>query len=240
MAGNAKNLKYPTLEDFAANEVGISGKIEVIWQPLYDWNLYPTAGLASLTFFGTPQNAGQTAQPVAAAAVKSFADTNLKQAGVLSSPQAFWVDNIEIACDAGSVSTANLFALQIPGVFAAAAASTVQAGAHDVNAMLSGGIAQFNIMQKTYYQEGPLYRFPPRSHLHLDTAICSTSATVGQSVKEKLYAEGKGVELDPGFGIGTNMAFDFTVTWPALITTPSGFNGRLGAFLNGWLFRAAQ
>ena len=34
--------------------------------------------------------------------------------------------------------------------------------------------------------------------------------------------------------------FDVTLRWPALVATPSGFNGRVGIILDGYLMRASQ
>lgn len=231
--------KYPTLQDFAANKVGISGKVELIWQPLFDWNLYPTAGIAQILVFQNPQGQGQSAQPIAAAAPKTNADTNMTQPGQLPAPQAFWVDGIEVQVDAGSVATANLFAIQTPNGFNAVAAATVQSGETDVNAILSSGVLSFTIMQKEYYREGPLYRFPPRANLRLDSSLASNSATTAEVSKAKLRADGQPVRFDPGMGIATSSNFQVQLTWPTVVATAAN-NARIGVFLNGWLFRAAQ
>ena len=232
--------KYPTLSDFAQNQVGIQGKIEILWQPLMDWNLYPTAGIAQILVFQNPQGAGFSAQPIAAAAPKTNADTNLTQPGQLPAPQAFWVDGLEIQVDAGSVATANLFALQTPNQFNAAAAVGIQSGEVDANAILSSGVVSFSVMQKEYYREGPLYRFPPRTNLRIDSSVTATLAAGTMVGKAKLRAEGKPVRFDPGMGIPTSANFQVQLTWPAVVATLSGFNARIGTFLNGWLFRAAQ
>src|ERR1035437_5269490 len=110
----AINLQYPTVEDFAAQAVGINGKIEMIWQPLYDWNIYPTAGIAQLLFFQTPQGSGFSTQPIAAAGPETEADTILIQPGQLPAPQAFWVDDIECQIDPGGTATANLYSAYVP------------------------------------------------------------------------------------------------------------------------------
>jgi len=232
--------KYPTLTDFARNQVGINGKVEIYWQPLFDWNLYPTAGTAQILVFQNPQGQGQSAQPIAAAAPKTNADTNLTQPGQLPAPQAFWIDGFEIQVDAGSVATANLFAIQTPNAFAAVAAAAVQSGEVDVNSILSSGVFSFSVMQKEYYREGPLYRIPPRVNLRLDSSLASNSATTAEVSKAKLRAEGNPVRIDPGLGIATSANFQAQMTWPALVATTSGFNARIGVFMNGWLFRAAQ
>jgi hypothetical protein len=231
--------KYPTLQDFARNQVGIAGKLEIYWQPIFDWNIYPTAGLNQMLIFQNPQGSGFSAQPIGAAAPKTNADTNLSQAGLLPAPQAFWVDGWEIQVDAGSVATANLFAVQTPNQFNAVAAAAVQSGEVDVNSILSSGVFSFTIMQKEYYREGPLYRLPPRANLRIDSAIATTSATTAQVGKAKMRAQGNPVRIDPGLGISTTSNFQAQITWPALVATAAN-NARIGCFMNGWLFRAAQ
>lgn len=231
--------KYPTLQNFANNQVGLQGKIEIYWQPIFDWNVYPTAGLLQMLIFQTAQGQGFTAQPVAAAGPKTNADTNLSQAGMLPSPQAFWVDGWEIQVDAGSVATANLFAIQTPNQFAAVATAAVQSGEIDVNSILSSGVFSLTVMQKEYYREGPLYRIPPRANIRLDSSVATDSATTGMVGKTKMRADGDPVRIDPGLGISTTANFQAQITWPAVVATAAN-NARIGCFMNGWLFRAAQ
>ncbi|MHB8674553.1 MAG: hypothetical protein ACYDAK_12875 [Candidatus Limnocylindrales bacterium] len=231
---------YPSVEAFAANAVGLRGKIELIWQPIYDWNIYPTAGILNLPFFATAQGQGQSAQPIAAAAVKSPADTNLTQAGTLPAPQSFWCSGIEVQIDAGSTATANLFANAVPTFFAAANAAAASAPLNDWVVIARSGTLVFNIMQKTYYQDGPLYRFPQRAAARIDSSIATSSATAGELGVAMPFSTGLPVEFVPGWGIKTTTNFGVTLSWPAVRATASGFNARIGVFLNGWLFRAAQ
>jgi hypothetical protein len=237
----ALNQQYPTMREFTQNLVAMIGKVEVIRQPLFDYVTYPTLGSAApFNFFSVPQGQGLSSSSGNVANPKGEADTNMQLAGQLPAPQAFWCDGIEIDVQPGSSAAANAYVIQIPSAFAVAAAATVQAGAHDVNAILSGGVLSFNISNKSYYKEGPLFRFPPRSALALDVAIESTSATVGESVKEKLRNVGDPVLLNPGFGIMSSQAFGATITYPTAIPTPSGFNARIGVILNGYTFRPVQ
>jgi len=236
-------IKYPTIEDFAANAVGIKGKIELIWQPLYDFFVYPTAGIGQLPFFTIPQGQGFSAQPIAAAAPKTEADTNLTQPGMLPSPQSFWVDGLEITVESGSTATANLFGNAVPTVFAAANAAAVGAPINDFNIISRSGLVKFSIMQKTYYQESPISRFPPRTAVRFDNSLSTTSATAGALATFCGRSEGNEVRFEPGYGIESTSNFAVTISWPALVVTTapgSGFNARIGCFLNGWLFRAAQ
>lgn len=239
---------YPTMDQFAASVAAVAGKIEVIKQPLYDRILYPTAGLAgNLQFFTTPQGQGVSSESgVAAASVKSLQDTNMSNAGLLPAPQAFWIDNIQVFVDAGSIATANSYATQVPTFFNATAAATIQAGANDINAILNSGALQLTLGQKPYFQLGPLYEFPPQARKRADTsaAIAGTNAQPAAFGLQSFFADGVGGvpvrRLDPGLGIPTGMNFNIQLLWAALIATPSGFNARIAVHLDGWLFRAAQ
>lgn len=238
------NQRYPSIDDFADALVVKMGAIEIIRQPYYDYQVYPTAGLAQLLFFQFPvgQGAGATgsAAPGNAGNAKTLADTNMQGAGAFPAPQAFWVQSIECDFQPGSSNVANTFAVQNPSNTVAAAAATVQAGANDVSTFYNSGALQLSIGQKPYYQEAPLFRFPTRPLLRLDVAVASNSATAVEVVKEKLSIDGPLVTLDPGLGIMTSMNFNVTLTWPAVVATPSGNNGRVGIVLDGYLFRAVQ
>ena len=244
MAGqNASGMAFPTLNDFAQNEVGIKGKVELIWQPLFDWNIYPTAGIGQLNFFATPIGQGQSAQQAAAAAAKNPSDTNLSQTGMLPAPQAFWVDGIEVCIDPGGSATANLWQVAVPTIVLAAAAAASNVIANDFARISKSGILTFSIMSKIYYQESPLNRFPQRSAVRADAAYGDNSATAVSLSTTLPRTEGAGVRFDPGLGISSSTNFAVNIQWPALVTTTapgSGFNARIGVFLNGWLFRAAQ
>jgi hypothetical protein len=238
---NAVTVQYPTVQDFAANAVGINGKIELIWQPLYDWQIYPLAGVAALPFFQVQQGAGFSSQPIAAAGPKTEWDTNLTQPGQLPAPQSFWVDGIEVVVSPGGSATANLYAIPLPSQFNAAASAAIAGPTNDHNSISRSGMLKFSIMQKIYYQESPLYRFPPRSSVRLDGAIATagTNAAPNEITALQPYTDGIGVRFDPGYGIATSSNFKVDLLWPALVPTQA-FNARIGVILNGWLFRAAQ
>lgn len=235
------NQKYPTLKQFAAHLVTVMGKVEVVRQPLYDYNLYPTAGSTQpFLFFSVPAGQGISSSSGNAANPKGLADTNMQNAGLLPTPQAFWCDGIQFDFQPGSVATANTYTIQPPVASVAAAAATVQAGENDVSNVLSGGVLSLSISNKIYYQEGPLFRFPPSTSFKLDAAVASNSATAVESLKAKLAARGDPVKIDPGLGIMSTQAFGVQIQFPAAIATPSGFNARMGVMLTGWLFRPVQ
>ena len=234
------NHSYPSLKDFAAHLALDLNAIEIVKQPLYDYNVYPTAGLALMSFFAFAQGAGLSASPGNVGAVKQLSDTNLILASQLPMPQAFWCDGIEVVIDPGSSAAANNFSLLSPSTHVAAAAATVQSGENDVSNLYSSGALTFTVSLKPYYQEGPLYRFPTRHALRLDTAIDSNSATAAEDLKAKINLDGELMRLHPGIGIESSQNFGVNLTWPVVVTTPSGFNARVGIILNGWLFRGVQ
>ena len=83
-------------------------------------------------------------------------------------------------------------------------------------------------------------RFPTRNEMVLDTGVASTSATIGEIIKEKLNCTGELVKISPGVGIMTAQNFSVLLNWPVLVPTVSGFNARIGVILGGWLFRGVQ
>lgn len=233
------NQSFPSLDQMAKALAIDVNAIEIVKQPLYDYNLYPLAGLINLPFFQTQQGAGLSTSPGNANQVKQLSDTNMINGGSLPAPQAFWINGIEVDVQPGSSAAANTYANQVPAGFAAAAAATVQSGEHDVNLVYTTGFLTLQISQKNYYQEGPLYRFPTRHDIHLDSALATTSGTAGEVTKAKLNLEGDMVSINPGVGIMTSQNFGVTLSWPVVVALPTN-NARVGVILDGWLFRAVQ
>lgn len=235
---------FPNMEQFRAHMVNQLGAVEVVRQSLYDFQLYPTAGQAQLTFFALPQGQGLSASPGNANAVKQLSDTNMQGAGQLPAPQGFWIQSIEVDFQAGSVNTANTFTPQTAASSAAAPAAgtgIVQVGAvNDVNAVIGSGALVLTIGQKPYLQEAPLFRFPTKARREIDAAFAGNSATTANFGAATMRASGRPYVLEPGLSLMTSQNFSVTLNWPVVVATPSGFNGRIGVILDGWLFRAVQ
>lgn len=230
--------QYPTLEQFAANIAAVLGKIEVVEQELYDRIIYPTAGIAQLNFFTTPKGAGFSSESgLAAAGAKTDADTNMTQNGQLPAPQAFWIDNIQIDVDPGSVATANLYTTVNPtAVLAGASVITQATSIQDKNAILNAGWLNLFIGQKPYYQNGPLTYFPPRAQKRIDAAI---GVITNAGSHTMMWVHGALRTLDPGLGLATGFNFGVSVNFPVITATVAN-NARVKCLLGGWLFRAAQ
>lgn len=238
----------PDLAQFLNAFVVQGQTIEMIDEPLYDRLQYPTAGPASLSFFQTAVGQGLSSETTGGATVaKSFADTNLEgTGGQLPAPQAFWVANIQFDFDPGSVSTASTYTNQVPTLFNATAAATIQAGLNDKYVVLNSGFAEFFVGTKPYFRGGPLRMFPPEANMRVDASVSiagtnAQPAAYGVELARSEGALGMPVrKLDPGVGIPTSMNFKLNATFPIVVATPSGFNGRIQARMGGWKLRAVQ
>ena len=235
-------MATPTLADLQRYRVNRAGEPEVVRQSIYDFQVYPTAGLTQITFFSQPVGQGKTSSSGAvAASAKTRADTNMELAGQLPRFKNQLVECIEVHFAAGAVSTTDTFTLANITAFNTAASAAVGGGqVNDINAIAVTGSLQFFIGSKVYLEEAPIGRFPPKTRLEFDAAVASTSATVGESVFSHAYMSGRPYYLEPPVVLTDSQNFNVQLNWPVAIATPSGFNGRIGVVLDGYLFRAAQ
>lgn len=219
-----------------------TGQYEIIKQDLYDTALYPTAGQVLLPFFNTQKGAGLSAQPGNANQVKSIADTNMVLGGQLQRGQAFFIDNIQVDFQPGSVSTANTFTPNPPGVATATAIVTgaATAGINDVSNVLNSGALSLLIGTKPYLDDAPLAKFPPQYRVEVNGMINSDSDGAAMVVIGRAYSGGMRYQVNPGITITDGMNFGINLTWPVVVATPSGFNGQMRCILGGWLARPVQ
>lgn len=234
-------MAIPTAADFNSRRVTNPGQSEVIRQRLYDYQLYPTAGVTQLTFFQNPIGAGiTTALGGTVGSAKTIWDTNQELAGTLPSGKAFMVESIEVLFLAGSVSTANTYTPIGQSVFNATAAATVMGALNDTNTFYQSGCLEFNILSKNYLRETPLLAFPPKAHFDLSAAVSSNSATTAEVAAQLNKASGRPYYLEPSISLQPAVNFEVVLKWPAAVATPSGFNARVGVILDGYLLRASQ
>lgn len=231
----------PNANSFQQYRVTDPNQSEVLWNPLYDWLGYPTAGLQQFTFFSNPIGAGKTSTPGATAATpKQLSDTNMQQGSQLSSGMEFLCYGIEIYFLPGSVSTTDTYTpakltTDATGALLAASVSAV----NDVSQVYNEGLFQFSVLNKTQLTDTPLRKFTPANWIELDAAFATTNSSLSLAA---LNARAKG---DP-FVFATPIAlqsvttFNATISYPAARALPSGFNGRIGVVLNGFTKRAAQ
>lgn len=243
MAG--MNQSYPDMESFAQGMAMVAGKLEVIRQPLYDRMQYALAGLTgAINFFQLPIGTGQTSESGLGVATKSIADTNMTQNGQLPSPQGYWVDNIQVVPEVGSVTTASTYTSPVPAVFNATAAAANLVAAQDFSILSNSGTLIMTVGQKPYFTLGPLKAFPPQYRTRGDfaAAMAGTNAQPAGLVASNNWTEGvDGIPVRaivPGIAIPTGMNFSVQVAYQNLQALTN--NARIAVHLGGWLFRAAQ
>lgn len=204
-----------TLQQFAVNR---QGQYEVVRQTLYDRQVYPTAGLTQLLFFQNPKGTGG----------RTAADTNVEVAGSLPQPKWLLVESIEI----------HFF----PGVAIgqSGAALAESEFSNDVYDVLTGqAFLNFFIGSKTYVEEAPLIRFPPKTRLHGESAYATTVAA-SQLSYDYAAACGRPYFIDPEVLLIPNQNFNVSINFPTAIATPSGADAAIEVILDGILYRQSQ
>lgn len=233
----AATYDQATLNQYRVNQAGES---EIVRQRLYDFQVYPTAGLTQFTFFSLPVGQGKTSSSGATAGTaKTFADTNMDIGGALPRPKNYLVESIEVIFEPGSVSTADTYTAQTPAIYSATAALALLATTADVNIIRQGGWLEFTVGSKTYLTEAPLGTFPPKVHAEIDASIGSglSAGAIGTLTS---YWTGRPYYLDPPIVIESLQNFQVLIKFPAVLATPSGFNGRIGVIFDGVMYRAVQ
>jgi hypothetical protein len=232
--------RIPNQADFAAGAVVNRGSSEVIRQRLYDWQLYPTAGVGQLSFFSLPQGQGvSTALGAVVGSAKTKWDTNMVAANTLPSGLAFVVETIEVVFFPGRSNAANTYLPAQMSQFAAVAAAALLLQLDDVTTFYNSGLLEFNILAKNYLTE-TVQAFPPKTHLVNRTGVATNSATTAEAAGVVGYLEGRPYIMDPIVTLQPAVNFSVNLVYPGVVATPSGFNGRVGVILDGYLQRAGQ
>ena len=233
--------RIPTAADFQASRVTNPGQSEVVRQRLYDFNLYPAAGISQISFFQQPVGQGiTTALGGTVGSGKTQHDTNMQLGGQLPSGQQMLAESIEVLMFPGSVATANTYTPAAIKSFAAVAALTTSNSANDVNTFYQSGLLELNILAKNYLRETPLQAFPPKAFLNLNAAIASNSATTGEAAQTQSHGAGRPYYLEPTVLLQPAVNFEVLLRWPAAVALPSGFNARVGVVIDGYMMRASQ
>lgn len=213
----------PTVAETQRWNTTMHGWTDAIRWSFYDYQSYPAAGFVQQSYFAVPQ--GQNG--------KTFADTNMKTAGLLPSPQRFLCDAVEVLFTSGATVA--------KGANAEAALATSYID--DVVAALQNpSWLEFKIGEKSYVFDGPLVVFPPRRRLSIEAALSDTTTAAASQLSIIGYAQAAGdpYEVIPPQVIPPNQNFSVTLNFPAAIALPSGVNGRIGVRLNGLLYRGVQ
>lgn len=235
-------MQPPDAQAFAAYRVTNRNFSELVYQPLYDSQLYPAAGAQVLNFFQNPIGQGITsALGATVGTTKSLNDTNMTLGGQLPSGMEFMIETLEVNFMPGSVSTANTYTPASLLNFAAVAAATVGAPwFNDVNTFYQSGRLEFTVLSKKFLTDTPLAKFVPRVQLAVDAGIASNSATTAEVIAGKASLVGPLYELKPPISLQPGANFGVDLVWPAAVAPPSGFNGRVIVTFWGYTLRAGQ
>lgn len=129
--------------------VNISGKVETIYQPLYDYQTLSATAVAQQTFFQTPVGQGG----------KSLSDTNMELAGQLPKGQNFLITGIQVEVLPAADPTN----------------ATIGSFINDVYEVTKGGVLVLRIGSKEYVRQGNLMKFPPVNRIQADAATGLTA-----------------------------------------------------------------
>lgn len=221
MAGMTGSATIPTLEDIQKYQVNRPGMYEAVRQSLYDFQAYPNAGVTQLLFFQVPK--GQSS--------KTQFDTNMTVAGSLAAPINFFVQSIEVV----------FFPGVLPGTGVATTATP--AFTNDIFTVSKSGWLDFFIGSKSYLQEAPLGRFPPKNALQGWGAMAggnSTATTLFRTSVDYSQFGGRPYFIDPGILLAPTQNFNVSLNFPTAVALPSGVDGRIGIVLDGITYRLSQ
>lgn len=214
---------------------------EIVRQRLYDFQLYPAAGVAQLTFFANPPGQGvTTAVGGVVGSAKTQWDTNIDMANTLPSGKEYLIESIEILFLPGLSAVANTYTPAVIGIFNAVAAAALFNPNNDVNAFYQSGMVELNILGKNYLRETPAIAFPPKCQLDVSGAVASNSATTSVVGTQLTKCVGRPYYLEPKIALQSAVNFEVLIKYPAAVAMPSGFNGRVGVIFDGLLKRASQ
>lgn len=223
-----------------AHRVGIPGQKDVIWNPLYDFQAYPSGGFSGnqTTFFSNQQGQGISSAPgVGTNVSKTQFDTNLQAPNTLTLGNEFYAIGSETLFYPGVTNaTATPFGL-LPG--RSNVPTNIGLFVNDVWEVGNQGFKALKIGTDRYYiQDGPLMMFPPVTRLAVATAVSGNAATnTGGEVSYAAWS-GEPYTVVPIY-IQTNQLFTVFYYFPVQIALPSGQIGRLGERLRGYLIRQA-
>lgn len=228
-----------TPEYLSTHRVGVQGTKDVIWNPLYDFTAYPSAGGTLFTFYANQQGQGTSSAPGAGAVAKTAFDTNLTINNQLTKGNEFYAIGSESLFYPGvNNSTATPFGV-LPG--RSNLPTTVGIFVNDLWEVGNGGLKVLTVgTDRKYINDGPLFMFPPVTRLAIQAALAEVSATGTGAGMEISYASwsGEPYTIVPIY-IEANQQFTMQVLFAAALPTPSAQIGRLGDRFRGYLIRQA-
>jgi len=245
----AGGLPILTPQYLQTHRVGIPNQKDVIWNPIYDTNLYPSSGvvISALSFFVNPQGAAATSWSPGAyygGAQKTVYDTNFQGTnGSFTSGNEFYVIGSETDVVPGYPTTTTTFSWgYLPGQGPESGAGGMDF-LNDVWVLSQIGFKQLKVAtDRAYLADGPLGKFPPKSRLYAAAALASAASTTAATptVFSSTYAvfAGHPYIIVPVY-LATNQLFTLTYVFAGSISLPSGFPALLRERLNGYLIRVA-
>lgn len=230
---------FPTAADFNARRVTNPSQSEVIRQRLYDYQIYPAAGVTQLTFFQSPIGQGTTsAVGATVGTAKTFFDTNMELGGQLPSGKSFLIESVEVVFFPGATATGYI---PVSEAFVGATAAAAQVTPiSDANLFYNAGLIELNVLSKNYIRETPAIAFPPKANYDLSAAYGNGATTAISQGAQLLKAGGRPFFVEPSIALQPAVNFEVTIKYPAAVAMASGFNGRVGVILDGYLMRASQ
>jgi hypothetical protein len=224
-----------------AHRVGIPGQKDVIWNPLYDFQAYPSGGFSGnqTTFFSNQQGQGTSSAPgVGTNVSKTQFDTNLQAPNTLTLGNEFYAIGSETLFYPGVNNTTNTPFGLLPGR-SLTAPTNIGLFVNDVWEVGNQGFKALKIGTDRYYiQDGPLMMFPPVTRLAAAAALTGLSATNVGGVIEYAAWSGEPYTVVPIY-IQTNQLFTMFYYFPVQIALPSAQIARIGERLRGYLIRQA-
>ncbi len=206
-------IPSPTaLDKYSVNN---SSGMDVIYQPIYDYQTYSSAGQTSLNFFQNP--VGQLG--------KTLDDTNMESAGQLPAPQKFLVDAIMIDFFPGnSVNMGNV--------------NGTPDNWQDTYDVMHSGHLDFIVGSKSRLKQAPIGAFPPNYRAAGATSVTGSTAAAN-TISGVDYAgfAGQMFSIIP-VTIPANQNFKVTLSWATAL--PINADARIGVKLMGNLYRSVQ
>ncbi len=151
--GPVSPARPPNIQALKKYNVNRVGNIEVIWQPTYEYQTYPTTGQTQLTFFQNPVGA----------VAGGLSTTNVRSAGQFPRPQEFLITGIQVTFEVGAV--------------VGQAAAAVQSNLQDVFDVSNSGNLELFIGSKSYLNDAPIGVFPQQWGIQNDNAAGATIAS---------------------------------------------------------------
>jgi hypothetical protein len=193
------------------------GQVEVIWQPTYDFQVYPAAGTTQLTFF----------QTTVGTAGATLATTNMEAAGQFPRPKEFLVTGIQIFFEPGGVVAQ-----------AGIADGVAQENWNDVSDVMNGaGFLRFFIGSKDYLIDTPLSKFTQQFRLGGVANITGNGSVATTTFIDYAVHSGKYYSITPT-KLPSNQNFNVSLNFPAVIAV--AVDGNIGVLLDGFQYRLSQ